>query len=281
MIRLTSEQALPSGMNWAGNVAFSTPRIASTSSLDDLVHLVRTAPRMCNDRSWRAHFALADSYDLTHSVEGLAAIVIVHDERGTVPVQTGTPIDGATQQLDDAACALGTIATLRYISAAGAIATETAGSGDSTGLLADAVVALDIVRAERLLVPVHDSLDDFDGAVMALGPLGVVTRVEFAVELRQPMIQVVDRWVPWDSALADLNEVFGPGEGVSLFTTWAEVKLIDQVRRKSRGEAPGRTPQSVAHYGIAASSRDRIHREHHKSVWRAGTVVRVIRPYPR
>lgn len=71
-------------------------------------------------------------------------------------------------------------------------------------------------------------------SVVALGMLGVVTRVELTIEPSYAMTQVVDRALPWRDALADLDAVMASAESVSLFTRWDDPHRIDQVWRTSR-----------------------------------------------
>lgn len=226
----------PAGRNWAGNVEFRAPRFAEPTTVDELAELVQSASRVRAVGSRHTFSALADSDDLMVSVEGLPGAATVHAERGTASVPAGMRYAEAARELDAAGWALGAMASLPHITVAGAIATGTHGSGDAAGSLSDAVVALDILRADGALVTVRRGDPDFAGAVVALGSLGIVTRVEFAVEPSYRMTQVVDRGLPWDTALDDVDAVMGSADSVSLFTRWADPERIDQVWRKTRGE---------------------------------------------
>ena len=66
------------------------------------------------------------------------------------------------------------MASLPHISVAGATATGTHGSGDRTGSLAAAVAGLETSRRRRAR-RVRERRPGFDGAVVALGALGVAT----------------------------------------------------------------------------------------------------------
>jgi len=233
----------PAGRNWAGNVEFRAPRFAEPTTVDELAELVQSASRVRAVGSRHTFSALADSDDLMVSVEGLPGAATVHAERGTASVPAGMRYAEAARELDAAGWALGAMASLPHITVAGAIATGTHGSGDAAGSLSDAVVALDILRADGDLVTVRRGDPDFAGAVVALGSLGIVTRVEFAVEPSYRMTQVVDRGLPWDTALDDLAAVMGSADSVSLFTRWDDAERIDQVWRKTRGDrAPAVLP---------------------------------------
>lgn len=232
-----TDSTTPAGSNWAGNVHFTAPRFAQPTSVDELAALVRDARRVRAVGSRHSFSALADSDDLMVSVESLPGAVTVDAERRTASVPAGLRYADLARELDAAGWALGAMASLPHITVAGAVATGTHGSGDAAGSLADAVVALEVVRADGELVTVRRGEPDFAGAVVALGALGVVTRVELAIEPRYIMTQVVDRGLPWKTALDDLDGVMGSADSVSLFTMWADPLSLDQVWRKTRGDA--------------------------------------------
>ena len=236
----------PAGHNWAGNVRFTAPRIAHPTSVDELAELVRAAAHVRAVGSRHTFTALADSAELMVSTEALPAEVTVDADARTASVSGGMRYAEVARELHARGWALRAMASLPHITVAGAIATGTHGSGDAVGSLASAVTALDVVRSDGSLVTVRRGDADFAGAVVALGALGVVTRVELAVEPTYGMTQVVDRGLPWESALADLDAVFGSADSVSMFTTWADPERVDQVWRKTRGaEVPEPLPGSV------------------------------------
>jgi alditol oxidase len=75
--------------------------------------------------------------------------------------------------------ALHNTASLPQITMAGACATATHGSGSRNGILGSRVAAMEIVTADgtvRTISRAEDG-DRFAGAVVALGGLGVVTRL--------------------------------------------------------------------------------------------------------
>ena len=76
------------------------------------------------------------------------------------------------------------LASLPHVSVAGACATATHGSGSKNGNLSTAVSALEIVTADGEVVTLSRQKDGerFPGAVVALGGLGVVTKVTLDVQ---------------------------------------------------------------------------------------------------
>lgn len=228
------EESSPAGRNWAGNIVFRAPRFAEPASVEELAELVSSARAVRAVGSRHSFTTLADSADLMVSVGRLLGSLEVDSERRVASVPAGWRYAGLARELERRGWALGAMASLPHISVAGAIATGTHGSGDAAGSLSSAVVGLEIMRADGELRTIRRGELGFDGAVVALGTLGVVTRVELAIEPAYAMTQVVDRGLPWESALAEFDVVTGSAESVSLFTRWDDPDRIAQVWRKSR-----------------------------------------------
>ena len=125
-------------------------------------------------------------------------------------------------------------ASLPHISVGGAIATATHGSGARNQSLAASVAALELVCGDGSLVRLDRTDEDFDGAVVALGALGLVVRVTLDVVPEFELRQQVFEGLPWATVEANLHEVLALGYSTSLFTRWTEVG-IDQVWVKSDG----------------------------------------------
>ena len=96
--------------------------------------------------------------------------------------------------------ALHNLASLPHISIAGAIATATHGSGDANGNLATAVRGRRARHLRRRASsPCARGEPDFDGVVVGLGALGVVTRVTLDVEPAYEVRQRVFEGLSWDA----------------------------------------------------------------------------------
>jgi xylitol oxidase len=118
--------------------------------------------------------------------------------------------------------ALHNLASLPHISVAGACATATHGSGDRNGNLASAVTALEFIRAdgERASLSRAQDPERFAGAVVALGALGVVTRLTLQIEPSFSARQEVYEHLPLAQLEAHFDEITGSAYSVSLFTDW-------------------------------------------------------------
>jgi xylitol oxidase len=133
------------------------------------------------------------------------------------------------------------MASLPHISTAGACATATHGSGDALRVLAASVAALQLVGPEGDLVELSRDRDPetFAGAVVALGALGVVTRLTLDVEPTFDVAQRVHLEVPLDDVASRFDKVFGAAYSVSLFTDWGSGDGV--VWLKQRTDRPAAT----------------------------------------
>jgi xylitol oxidase len=159
---------------------------------------------------------------------------------GTVKVDGGVRYGDVCGPLDAAGFALHSLASLPHISVAGACATATHGSGDRIGNLATAVTALEVVTASGNVTAFDRDRDPdaFNGAVVSLGGLGVVTSLTLALQPTFLMRQDVYEDLSLERVLEHFDDVTASAESVSLFTEWRE-PMFEQVwlkRRVAEGE---------------------------------------------
>jgi xylitol oxidase len=128
------------------------------------------------------------------------------------------------------------MASVSPISIAGACATGTHGSGDDQRVLADAVVAMQLVRSDGDLSELQRVVDpeQFCGSVASLGALGIVTQLTLNVEPTFDMTQHVHVGVPLDHVQDRLDDVFRAGYSVSAFTDWHSGAASVWVKRRVR-----------------------------------------------
>ncbi|MBO0609478.1 D-arabinono-1,4-lactone oxidase [Myceligenerans salitolerans] len=223
-------------VNWAGNLTYSAGAVARPSTPQELSELVAGADRVkalgsrhsfCDVADTTGTHVLLDAYD-----DGRPAVA-VDPGSGVASLRAGLLYGQAGAALLDQGRALRTMASLPHISLAGAVATATHGSGDTNGCLARDVVGVEIVTADGGTRTFRRGDADFPGAVVALGALGVVTRVEMATDPAFEVSQDVVVDLPWEALLGDLDAVTGAAYSVSAFTLWGE-DTVSQVWLKSR-----------------------------------------------
>ncbi|RGC66128.1 putative xylitol oxidase [Micromonospora sp. MW-13] len=223
------------GHNWAGNVRYAAARRHRPSTVTELRRLVAAGDRVRAVGTGHSFNRFGDTTGDLVSLAGLPPTVEVDRVRRTVTVAAAVRYGDLAIRLHAAGYALPTMASLPHISVAGAVATATHGSGVGIGNLATAVAALELVTADGDLLTVRRDADGdrFAGMVVALGALGVVTRVTLdlvpAFEVRQ--------YVRLGLPRAALDEAFVSAYSVSLFTDWRGGR-IGQVWRKQLADAP-------------------------------------------
>lgn len=227
--------------NWAGNLEYRAARIVHPASIDELRDaLVGDGPvRVLGTR--HSFNDLADTDGTLIATDRLPSEVDVRSARGAVRVSGGLRYGDLAPRLHERGLALANLASLPHISVAGAVATGTHGSGDRIGSLASAVRAIEFLTPAGETRALARGDADFDGAVVHLGALGVVTAVELDVEPAYDVAQTVYEGPRWDAILADLEAVTSAGTSVSIFTRWSSTETADQLWVKQRvpGDADG------------------------------------------
>jgi len=222
--------------NWAGNIDLGTARVARPESVDELRRIVAGSERV-RALGARHSFSgiLAGAGDFVR-LDGLPPTVDIDSVARTARVTAGMRYAEVAEALHRAGFALANLASLPDVTVAGAIATGTHGSGDTVGSLATAVVGLELVGPEGDLAERHRDVDkdDFAGLVVALGVLGIVTKVTLEIEPSFEVAQSVRVRVPLEEVRARFNDVSGAAYSVSVFTKWDDYANLWLKRRTDR-----------------------------------------------
>jgi xylitol oxidase len=173
---------------------------------------------------------------------------VIDPERRTVTAGGGTNYGDLAAWLQGEGWALHNTASLPHVTLAGATATGTHGSGDRLGSLSTAVAGLEIVTASGDLVSFRRGDRDFDGMVVQLGALGVVTRMTLDIQPSFQVRQDAFEGLAWDTVLGDLDAVMSAGYSVSLLTKWAG-PTVTRLWIKTRLEDGEPATVSAAHLG--------------------------------
>lgn len=233
--------------NWAGNYEYRSRRLLEPRTVEELQALVRGADRLRVLGSRHSFNGLADTTADHVSLARMERSIRIDAAAKTVSVDAGTRYGELCEQLHEAGFALGAMASLPHISVAGAVATATHGSGDRSRSLATAVRRFDVVTANGSIRTFSRDADGdrFNGAVVSLGALGVVTHVTLDVEPAYAMRQDVYDDLPLDAFVDRFEEVAGSADSTSFFTTWRD-RTFHQVWLKRRlGDAAGDAPQEM------------------------------------
>jgi xylitol oxidase len=219
--------------NWSGTYVYGASRIIQPTSIDELREVVAREPRVRALGTRHSFNEVADGPGVLVTTTGIPSDLVIADDRQSVTVGGGTRYGVVATALEAEGLALHNMGSLPHISVAGATATGTHGSGARNGSLATSVRALEFVGADGSLRTVRRGDPEFDGSVIHLGTLGVVTRVTLDVEPSFRARQDVYLGVPW-SALADggIRTLMELGYSTSLFTVYGE--NITQMWVKSR-----------------------------------------------
>ncbi|MFC5665272.1 FAD-binding protein [Kitasatospora misakiensis] len=224
--------------NWAGNITFGAERFHEPGSIAELRRIVADSRSLRVLGTGHSFNAIADTAGDLVSVAGLPRAVELDERAGTVTVSAGMRYGELVEELDRAGFALHNLGSLPHISVAGACATGTHGSGVANGCLATAVRAVELVTADGALVTIERGEAHFPGSVVALGALGVVTRLTLDVVPAFEVRQWVYEGLPTAVLRERFDEIMAAAYSVSLFTSW-QADRIDQVWLKRRGGDPG------------------------------------------
>ena len=204
--------------NWAGNHTYRAQRVARPTSTEELQELVAGSERVRALGSRHSFTDLTDTSGVLVSLADLPSEVVVDESARTVTVGAGQDYGTVAAAIEQRGWALANLASLPHISVAGAVATGTHGSGDRLGSLASAVAVVELVGPDGELRTVGRGQAGFEGSVVALGALGVVTRLTLDVEPSYQMRQDVYTGMPWHVVESEFDAITSGADSVSLFS---------------------------------------------------------------
>src|ERR1700690_2869382 len=195
--------------NWAGNLDYGTDRLYSANSVEQVQSYVRKQSKLKVLGTRHCFNNIADSTHNLLSLKSMDEVVALDSEGRTVTVNAGITYGQLCPFLESKGFALHNLASLPHISVAGACSTATHGSGVRNQNLAAAVSALEIVTANGELLNLsrqHDG-DLFEGVVVGLGALGVVTKLTLDLLPTFDMRQLVFESLPQSELEAHFDEI--------------------------------------------------------------------------
>jgi xylitol oxidase len=218
--------------NWAGNLQYSSRTLIEPETLNDVVAAMRENPKLRVLGTRHCFNRIADTDAPLLSTARLNKIITIDAENWSVTVEGGARYGEFCQQIHEAGFAIHNLASLPHISVAGACATATHGSGVANGNLATNVSAVEIVKADGEVLNIDRNDPRFQGMIVSLGSLGVVTRVIMDLIPTFDVRQDVYLNLPVSALKENFREVMSAGYSVSLFTDW-QTEFVNQVWIKS------------------------------------------------
>jgi xylitol oxidase len=222
--------------NWAGNLEYSTERLYSANSLQQVRDYVKRESNLKVLGTRHCFNRIADSRHNLLSLKTMDQVVELDTGAATVAVDAGITYGQLSPYLHSKGFALHNLASLPHISVAGACSTATHGSGEKNGNLATAVSGLEFVSATGELVKMsRQDGEAFQGAVVGLGAIGVITKLTLDILPTFMMRQYVYENLPLDEVKEHFDAIESSAYSVSLFTDWQKQRM-NEVWIKSRVE---------------------------------------------
>ena len=237
------------GTNWARHHEYRATALHRPTTIEQLRDVVAGAPSIRALGSRHSFNDLADSAERV-TLDDLPAAVEIDEESETVSFSAGLRYGELGVALEREGWALRNLASLPHISVAGAVATGTHGSGDRIGTLSRAVAGLELVTATGGIRSIGPVDPEFDGAVVALGALGVVSRITLDIEPSYDVRQDVYEGLTWANLLDHYDAITARAHSVSVFTDWSG-ESVGTVWLKSRVDA-AKPPQTL--YGAVPAT---------------------------
>lgn len=207
--------------NWAGNLTYSATRLERPRSLEELTRLVAESEQVKALGSRHSFSSVADTRGTLIELSAMPRVFTLDTAARTVTFDAATRYGDLAAALQAEGWALPNMASLPHITVAGSVATGTHGSGDRNPPLSSSVRSLEMVLADGSVRTFSRGDADFDGAVVSLGALGIVTELTLDVVPSFEVRQDIYDGVSWEGVLESFDELTGAAYSVSLFTRWA------------------------------------------------------------
>ena len=221
--------------NWAGNLEYSTENLYAAQTLDQVQEFLKKQSSLKVLGTRHCFNKIADSKRQFISLKDMDQVIALDTAARTVTVGGGLTYGHLSPYLDGKGWALHNLASLPHISIAGACSTATHGSGEENGNLATAVAGLEIVNAVGEVVQLSrlKNGQEFLGAVVGLGALGVITKITLDIQPTFQMQQYVYENLPLSELKNNFDAIESSAYSVSLFTDWQKQR-INEVWLKCR-----------------------------------------------
>jgi xylitol oxidase len=239
--------------NWAGNHTYGADTIHRPATLVELRRVVTSASQLRALGTRHTFNDVGEAKSLV-SLAGFEPEMEFDHDAMTASVNPAVRYGEFATGLHKAGLALHNMGSLPHISVGGATATGTHGSGDRNRNLSSAVCGIELMTSDGEIVWVKRGDPGFEGMVVHIGALGVVTRLTFDVQQTYDVYQEVFEGLSWEALNGHFDEVTSSGYSVSIFTMFGDDAGV--LWRKHRLEA-GQEPGESESWGATPSVADR------------------------
>lgn len=243
--------------NWAANYAFTAKQSMepAAAEIEKIVGETAHAKALGTGHSFNGIADSAGTQISPRQLQGMA----LDRASGGVTIGAGVTYGTLAPWLDAQGFALHNLASLPHISVAGACSTATHGSGIHNGNLATIVSAIEFVDGSGARVTLSRARNpgQFEGAVVGLGALGILTAITLDIRPSFQVAQVVYENLSFDHLEHNLDAIFGAAYSVSLFTDWQDHRAT-QVWLKQIVSAAGTAPAPRDFHG-ATLQKNKLH----------------------
>ncbi len=207
--------------NWAGNYTFEAAHLDEPGNADEVRQIVKTVSHTKALGARHSFNNIADTAGDQISLKRLDQMTLNKEAR-TVTVGAGITYGHLAPWLDAQGFAVHNLASLPHVTVVGACATATHGSGLHNGNLSSIVSAIEFIDGNGNVVTLSRAAnpDEFAGAVVGIGALGVITSITLDVVPTFQISQVVYENLSFDELGRNFEAIFGSGYSVSVFTDW-------------------------------------------------------------
>ncbi len=207
--------------NWSGVYSYAAPAVSHPTSLDELRRIVAKAPKVHAVGSRHCFNGIADSVEML-ALDRMPMPVEIDRAASTVTVNPGMRYSELMQVLEREGLALHNTASLPHITVGGAVASATHGSGDKLQNLAGAVAAMELVTSDGDILRMARGDAAFEGMVVHVGALGIVSQITLDVQPSYRIRQEVFLDLDWEVLYAQFDEIMSSGDSVSCFTDYGD-----------------------------------------------------------
>lgn len=169
--------------NWSGSVTCAPERIEMPRSEAAIVALVAASRQVRVAGTGHSFTPICATNGTLLSLDGMQGLISADSDSRTATFWAGTKISQAGAPLLAAGLAMENMGDIDYQALAGAVSTGTHGTGPTLGSISTQVVELRLVLASGDMLDCSATQEPaiFDAARVAIGALGVLTRITLRV----------------------------------------------------------------------------------------------------